>query len=390
MQLKIWLQEQQSAFVEALAALVNQNTFSANTEGVEIGMQMVDMWAAAAGFTTQTINEKHRLVCTEKGTANNRILLVAHMDTVHPADGDFQTYEPLADGFVRGPGTGDIKGGLLMALWAMKALTEFDDNFDVQLIISAEEEIGSPTLREWYTTNAAQADYVICMEPAFPVKGDSIIVGAPTGVVQQRKGCGHVTFSVSGRASHAGGAWELGVNAVEAMAHHILNIQALSDVDRGITTNIGMVNGGTALNIVPDHCEVGVDFRFLRQTDGDETLANIKAIVRQSTVYNETVKQGSTLDTFNIKIFMPPMELTPSSQTMIDIVLEEAQKLGQPVQAINRGGGSDANWISSSGVPTICGMGAPAEAIHTTAEKIHLPTLFDRLELLIHTVRRLK
>jgi glutamate carboxypeptidase len=149
------------------------------------------------------------------------------------------------------------------------------------------------------------------------------------------------------------------------------------------------VNGGTAANTVAETCSADVDFRYLTQVDGEEILERIRQIIQKQIVYNAHLGIYEQVENVELSVFMPPMEHTPENQRIIDVVLEEAQRLGQPMIPITRGGGSDANYTSKNGIPSICGMGAPAEGIHTTQERIHLPFLFERLDLLISTVNRL-
>jgi glutamate carboxypeptidase len=148
-----------------------------------------------------------------------------------------------------------------------------------------------------------------------------------------------------------------------------------------------VIAGGYTPNTVAGDVEAQMSFRFERQSDGDELMTAIKDILETPALHNDDLDIRDET-TYKIEAFIPPMELTDTSQTMIDIVLEEAEQLGHNVVPIARGGGSDANYICASGVPSICGMGAPCQDIHTTDEKIHLPMLFERIVLLIRTVQR--
>jgi glutamate carboxypeptidase len=304
---------------------------------------------------------------------------------VFPPDGDFLHYEDSGDGFIRGPGTGDIKGGLVMGLWAMAAIQQLCDDVDVQMIVSADEEKGSVSIRDWYLNGHIGADYAIGLEPGFPQGELSATV--PLGVVYQRRGYGAIRFTVYGKDAHSGTS-ELGLNAAEAMAHRILKIQALNDPERGVSANVGTVNGGISANTVPGSVDGLVSFRFFEQAHGDQLLETIQNIIRDRYVYNEGLdlwdRAELTIETFN-----PPMEKSERNQLLIAIVLEEANRLGQNVVPIARGGGSDANFISAAGTPAICGMGAPAEGIHTAQERIYLPMLFERITLLTSTLYRL-
>lgn len=383
--LKHWVEARKPSIEEALKTLVKINTYTANTGGVDQGMDVLSQMAQGMGFTVEAVNGRHRLIRSQRGGGRPRILLISHMDTVFPPDGGFLHYETLEDGFVRGPGVGDIKGGLVMGLWAMQALGELSDTFDVQMVVSADEESGSPTIRDWYMAGHVGADYGIGLEPGFPQ--GPLTATVPLGVVEQRRGYGAIRFEVQGQAAHSGTP-ELGLSAIEAIAQRIVCLQALNDPARGISVNVGMVRGGISPNTVAGQAEATVSFRFTTRVDGDETKAAIEDIIRRSYVHNP--EQGLTDHAqMHTEAFIPPMERTPGNQFLVQIVLQEAGRLGHAVVPIARGGGSDANFISAAGTPAICGMGAPAEGIHTTSEKIHLPMLYARIELLAAALYRL-
>jgi glutamate carboxypeptidase len=385
-ELKPWIAAEREAFLQNLEALVNINTFTANTEGVDQGMKFVSDLAVRMGLQVEMVKERHRLIKSGNGQGP-RILLISHVDTVHPPDGGFLHYEPQAEGYVRGPGVGDMKGGLLMGLWTLKAMQQLAHDFDVQLVVSADEETGSPSLQDWYLANGSGARYGLGLEPGFPQ--GPLTPEVVMGVVEERKGCGRILFSLQGKAAHAGGEWEKGLSAIQAMAQRVVDIHALIDTSKGITTNVGLVNGGTAANTIAEKAAAQVDYRFKTQADAEATYAAIRQIVHQARVHNPHLDLWEQVTQFEQTVYLPPMEASPANRMLVDLVLGEADRLGQKVLPISRGGGSDANYTSGGGVPSICGMGAPAENIHSPQERILLPMLFDRLELLIASTFRL-
>jgi glutamate carboxypeptidase len=300
------------------------------------------------------------------------------MDTVFPPASPFQKYAVLGDGFVQGPGVGDIKGGLLIGLWSMLALRELCSAFDVQMIVSADEETGSPTLRDWYLGGHIGADYAIGLEPGFPQ--GALTPTVDLGVVYQRRGYGAINYTVSGKSCHSGTP-HLGVNAIEAAAQRIVRLHQLNDWEHGISVTCGLINGGISPNTVAGEVKGAVSWRFETLADGERTRDAIIKILTDSYEYNPDLNLRDSID-YHLDTFLPPMERTEANQGLINLVLAEAQRLKQNVVPIARGGGSDANHTSAAGTPSICGMGAPAEGIHTAEEKIYLPGLFDRIELL--------
>lgn len=380
-----WINKQKHQIEDALKTFVEINTYTANETGVDEGMdvlcRMVEKW----GFTVEVINARHRLIKAGDGTSKPRIMLISHMDTVFPPDGDFLKYEPLKDGFVRGPGTGDIKGGMIIGLWAMLAIRELCEHFDVQMAVSADEEKGSPTINQWYLNGHSGADYAIGLEPGFP-QGE-LAPDVPLGVVYQRRGYGAINFTVTGKASHSGTA-HLGLSAIEGVARRVSLIHELGDDAIGTSTTVGIVNGGISANTVAGTCSATASFRFERLSDGEALKEKIQNIIMDKYVYNSGLDLWDSAS-YEIDAFLPPMERNEANQILVDIVLEEAERLGQNVVPIARGGGSDANFVSASGTPSICGMGAPTYGIHTDQEMIYLPGLFERIELLASTLHRL-
>ncbi|MGJ3240825.1 MAG: M20/M25/M40 family metallo-hydrolase [Anaerolineae bacterium] len=380
-----WIDQQAPALRVALQNLVEINTYTANTAGVDAGMDALTTLAETLGFAVKTINERHRLVYKPAASAKPRILLISHMDTVFPPEGAFQHITELGDGFLQGPGVGDIKGGLIIGLWAMYALGELLDNHDVQMIVSADEEKGSPTIRDWYTGGHVSADYCIGLEPGFP-QGE-LTPDVDLGVVYQRRGYGAIYFTIHGDACHSGTP-HLGVDAVESYARRVIDLKALNDWDNGISVTVGMGEGGISPNTVAGTMKGTVSWRFERLEDGERIRDAIMEILNKSYITNpDSGKQDHV--THELDAFIPPMERSDANQYLIDLVIAEAHRLQQNVVPIARGGGSDANFTSASGTPSICGMGAPAQGIHTDSEKIYYPGMLDRIELLTSTLYRL-
>lgn len=380
-----WIDERKTEIETTLKTFVELNTFTDNTHGVDEGMDKLSRMVNDWGFTVEVVNARHRLVKAGNGKSKPRILLISHMDTVFPPDGDFLHYQSLPDGYIRGPGVGDIKGGMLMGLWSMLAISELLEDFDVQMAVSANEEKGSPTIRDWYLAGHCGADYAIGLEPGFPQGELSPTV--PLGVVYQRRGYGAINFTVHGKASHSGTA-HLGLSAIAAVAPRITKIHDLSDDSRGISTNVGTIEGGISPNTVAGTVKGTASFRFERLADGEEVRDAILSILTDKYIHNPGLDIWDSADA-EVDAFIPPMERTEGNQLMVDIVLKEAERLGQNVVPIARGGGSDANFVSATGTPSICGMGAPTQAIHTDQETVYLPMMFERINLLTSTIYRL-
>ena len=383
-QLGAWVDERATEIENWLETLVNMNTFTANTAGVDAGMDKMYELADSLGFTVEAVNARHRLVKAGNATQGPRILLISHMDTVFPPDGDFLEYRRIDDEFVTGPGTGDIKGGLLIGLYAMKAISEMLPDCDVQMVVNANEEIGSPTIRDWYMGENIDADFAIGLEPRFP-QGE-LSADVPLGVVYQRRGYCAINATIYGHEAHSGVPHE-GLSAIDGLAQRILKINALNDPENGISTNIGTISGGTAGNTLAGVAKALITFRYETMADGEATKAAIEEIITTPTGHNPHLDIWDRGE-FDVNIFIPLMERNERNQYLVDTVLEEAKRLGHNVVPIARGGGSDANYVSAGGTPSICGMGAPCVGLHSPTETIHLPMMIRRVELLTATLYR--
>jgi glutamate carboxypeptidase len=379
-----WVEGQKARIEAVLRELVEINTFTDNIAGVDKGMAVISKLAQEMGLPVEFVNDRHLLIKAGNGQGKPRILLISHMDTVFPPDSAFQKYELLGNGFVQGPGVGDIKGGLLIGLWSMLALRELCSDFDVQMVISADEEKGSPTLSDWYLGGHVGADYAIALEPGFPQ--GALTPTVDLGVVYQRRGYGAINYTVIGKSCHSGTP-HLGVNAIEAAAQRIIRLHQLNDWVHGVSVTCGLISGGISPNTVSGEAKGAVSWRFETLVDGERTRDAIIKILTDSYEYNADLNLRDSVE-YQLDTFLPPMERTEANQSLINLVLEEAKRLQQNVVAIARGGGSDANHTSAAGTPSICGMGAPAEGIHTEQEKIYLPGLFDRIELLASVLYR--
>jgi glutamate carboxypeptidase len=210
------------------------------------------------------------LVEAHWGEGHDGILLLAHMDTVHPLG----TIEGMpfreADGRIMGPGVEDMKGGIVIGLTALGALSEMQEfpSRPVTALFTSDEEIGSPTSRALIEALASQSALVLVLEPAMP-----------DGAIKTwRKGVGDFIVTVRGRAAHAGSDHQIGRNAIEELARQILVIQNLTDYEQGTTLNVGIVHGGTATNVVPEEAVAELDLRVMKPGEAERIIAALHAL----------------------------------------------------------------------------------------------------------------
>ena len=298
----------------------------------------------------------------------DRVVLVGHHDTVFPPD-TFEVWDLQGDR-LRGPGVLDMKGGLATIRTALAALHDAGAlaGLPLAVVTVADEETGSSDSRTMLEDLARGARAALVFESG----------RATDALVTQRKGTGKVTVKVTGKAAHAGNNLKDGINAVWAVARFVDGAQRLTDWDKGVTVNVGLLSGGTSANTVPEHASCQIDFRYVRQIDGVELMAAFDHLARGIAAESGArfVIEGG--------IRRQPLERTDASLALLrryeSCALAEGLAGGEaPLQ----GGGSDANTVSAVGVPAIDALGPRGKGFHTHDEYIELPTLAQRTRALV-------
>ncbi len=296
------------------------------------------------------------------GPAAKPVLVLTHADTVWPVGRLKDMPWRAAGPKVFGPGALDMKAGLVMVLFALKAVKALglEPRRPTILFINSAEETGHPAASRWIEQLAKSSSCVLCLEPALP--GGALKV--------RRKGRLVVELKARGRAAHAG-APQNGINAIEEL---MAQLRALRALRTGATSlNIGLVSGGTKANVVPEEARSVLDFRYWRGADEKRILGALRAL--------EPKLSGAKVS-FAVESSVPPMERTPASRRLFDAAARIARDLGLGLEAGQTGGGSDASLASSLGLPTLDGLGPDGDGIHAVNEHILVPSLIDRTALL--------
>jgi glutamate carboxypeptidase len=291
-------------------------------------------------------------------------LLLGHMDTVWPLGETQRRPFRVAGEKATGPGVFDMKGGLVVGLYAVAALRDLGLHPAHRLVflLNSDEEVGSPTSRPFIEEEARRSDAVLVLEPS---RAGALVVW--------RKGVGRFELEIQGLASHSGAAHEQGVSAVEELAHQILRLEAMTDYDRGTTVNVGVVEGGSKVNVRPASAWAAVDLRVTTSAEGrrmTEALLGLKVInPRASLVISGGLNR-------------PPWESSPQGQALFERARRVGQTLGLDLRASGTGGGSDGNFTAVLGVPTLDGLGVIGDHAHALTEWVELDSLPRRAALL--------
>ncbi len=296
--------------------------------------------------------------------ARGQILVLGHLDTVYGLGTLARMPFRLSRGRAYGPGAFDMKGGLVIALSAVDALTGTGRVPQKRIVFlwTSDEEIGSGTSRAAIEREARRSDAVLVLEPASGLDGR-----VKTG----RKGVGEIEVIATGRAAHAGLNPEDGINAIEEIALQIARISRWNQPGRGITVNAGMIEGGTRTNVIPEKARVVVDVRATRAGDMRALERKFRAL--------RPILRGAKLQIrggFN----RPPME-RKSSAALYGKARALAKEMGFSIGEAYVGGGSDGNFTAALGVPTLDGLGAVGEGAHGPNENILIRALPERAAL---------
>jgi len=297
--------------------------------------------------------------------ANRPVLILGHFDTVWPA-GTLERM-PVREqaGRLFGPGVYDMKAGLVILFGALEAIGRLDlkPPRPITVLLTADEEIGSPGSRALIESLARESAHVLVLEP--PLADGSLKTA--------RKGVGRFTIEVEGKAAHAGVAPEQGASAIVELAHQVLRVHALNDLMAGTTLNVGVVRGGTTSNVVPAWALAQVDVRSTTLAAAAEVTRALRAL--------EPATTGTRIRVEG-EFSRPPMERTPAIAALFDRAREIGRELGLALTEGSTGGGSDGNFTSALGIPTLDGLGAHGGGAHADDEHILIESLSERAALL--------
>jgi glutamate carboxypeptidase len=304
------------------------------------------------------------------GDGAGGILLICHMDTVFPLG----TLENMpyreTEEKIFGPGVLDMKAGIVICLSAMDKLhSSAGVKRSVSLLCTSDEEIGSSTSRKHIEELARGSELVLVFEPALP----------DGSLKTWRKGSGGFWVEAIGRAAHAGSDHEQGRNAIEEMAHQVLAIQKLTDYSKGTTLNVGVITGGIASNVVPEHVYVEVDVRVsdpLEWKRIETEIGNLKPVL-----------EGTSLH-INGGMNRPPMPFDAHMKTTFERAASIAAGIGMQLKSGGTGGVSDANFVAPLGIPVLDGMGAIGEGLHSDREFIYVDSLEQKRKLLMELITK--
>jgi len=300
------------------------------------------------------------------GRPAGQILILGHLDTVYPVGTLAKMPFRISGGRAWGPGTFDMKGGLVIALAAVDELRSTGLRPCKRLVFlwNSDEEIDSKSSRRFIEREARRSDAVLVLEPAY----------GPDGRLKTaRKGVGTAEITVTGRAAHAGLDPEAGVNAIHELALQTARLMRMNDPHRGITVQVTVASGGTVSNVVPDSAKALVDLRISKLADAADLERKLRIL--------RPVLKGARIQVTG-RINRPPLERTPAVREMFLRAKALMSEIGLPLDECFAGGGSDGNFTGALGIPTLDGLGAVGDGAHSSREHVLIRSLPERAVLL--------
>lgn len=363
------LRAREDEILRMTRAWVEVNSYTENVEGVNAVGALLREAFAIPGLA---LEEKPGGRCGthlfwRTAAAGAPILLVGHHDTVFPP-GHFEGWREDG-GRAVGPGALDMKGGLAIIRGVVATLAEVGALARLPLVVAsmADEEIGSIDSRPHLEAIGRGAACALVFESG----------RVNDAIVTRRRGVGAARVVATGKAAHAGNAHKEGANAIWAVARFIDAAQRLTEYERGLTVNVGLVKGGTSKNTVPEHAECSLDMRFETVGDAERLMAALRRACAEASVPGVTM----TLDGGPSRL---PMERSDAAGRLYEEYAACARASGLAASEMGIvGGGSDANTLSSIGVTSIDALGPRGAGFHTTHEYVELASFLPKAEALL-------
>ncbi len=384
-QITAWIASQQQAMIDLLRETVDIDSGSYNKAGIDAVGAAIERWLAGQGIATERLSQARHgdciraMVGAEPAAASptnapTNIVLMGHRDTVFP-DGEVNRRPfTIKDGIAYGPGVADMKAGLVMNAFVLAAFAKFGGApAPLVGLFTGDEEIGSPEGRPVIEAEARRARVVFNSEPG-RVSGN---------VVTGRKGGVFSFFRITGKAAHSGGNFIEGISAIEELARKIQAIHALTDLERGITLNVGLVSGGQSVNTVAPWAEGQIDLRYVHPEDRDEIMGKIEAIIAKSFV-------PGTKAELTIKGEFLPLNQTPVAKRLFELYVQSAAETGFKTDGEFTGGCADSGFTAAVGAPTICAVGPVGGKAHSPDEFLVIDSLVPRAQAMARAILKLE
>ena len=364
------LRQHQSETLRLLETMVNMDSPSTDKNLVDAFVKFLGPQFQAIGGQTEVVHSDRfgdHLVVRFPGPGTSRVLLLGHTDTVFAAGDAARRPFRIENGRAKGPGVFDMKGGIALVWAALRQIGSFPR--PVTVLLNSDEEVGSPSSRELIEREAQSAQAVLVLEPSLP--GGALKTS--------RKGVGRFTVKATGRAAHTGIDPERGINAIEEIAHQVFELHRLSDPASGTTVTVSLIQGGTRLNVVPAEAGLEADIRVSSEKEAARITEAIRDLKPHVAGASLQIRGG---------LNRPPMERSSDIERLFMLAREIAAEMGITLNEGSTGGGSDGNFTSALGIPTLDGLGPIGQGAHSLDEFVEVDSLPERAALIAELIRR--
>ena len=383
-----WLGQRREPMIALLRALVDTDSGSYDKAGVDRAGQVLARFHAANGLTVETLPDATYgdavLARLPNPSANDQrpVLLLGHRDTVFPKGEPDRRPFRIEGTRAYGPGVADMKGGVVIEAFVAAAFAAVGGlPAPLAMLTTSDEEIGSPSSRPVIEAQAREARCVFNAEPSRLPAGATSAADMRQSVTSGRKGGVFMRAEFTGKPAHSGANYEKGASAILDLGHKIPQLQGLTDLEKGVTVNVGLIGGGQTVNTVAPNAWCEIDLRYVTAAQRDELVGAIRRIV-------ETQHVPGTAAKLAIKGEFLPLERTDASAELYDIYAAAAGTFGISVVAEFTGGCADSGFTAAQGCPTLCRVGPIGGMAHTPDEFLEIESLVPAAQTLALAVMR--
>jgi glutamate carboxypeptidase len=358
------------AYLRDLEELVNIDSGTFDKVGVDLVAEVLQSRYARMGAQLEVFPHNSlgdTFSASFEGNGTQSVLLVGHTDTVFSKGTALERPFRIDGARAQGPGVADMKSGDVSIVYALQAIMAQERRPFRRLTVvhNSDEEIGSPSSRELIRAKASEADAIFVLE-AGRENGD---------IVSARKGIAECRLHVHGRSAHAGVNHERGHSAILELSHLIVALEALNGTIPGVTLNVGRVDAGERVNVVPDHAFAHFEVRAFDAQSMERALERVEELAQRRTV------RGTRAE-LQITIEHHPMHRSPESERLVSRAQSLAERIGFTIRDTRTGGASDGNTAAAAGRPVLDGLGPIGGQAHSPDEYIQVPSIVPRTALL--------
>jgi len=383
-----WLASRKDAMVALLREMVDTDSGSYDKAGVDRAGQVLARFHETNGLSVEIVPDSRfgdavRARLPNPSANDQRpVLLLGHRDTVFPQGEPTRRPFTIKGGRAYGPGVADMKAGVVIEAFVAAAFAECGGlPAPLMMLTTSDEEIGSPSSRPIIEAAAREARCVFNAEPSRLPAGTEFARDQKQSITSGRKGGVFMRAEFIGKAAHSGANYEKGASAIVDLGHKIPRLQGLTDLEKGVTVNVGLIGGGQTVNTIAPHAWCEIDLRYVTAAQRDELVDAIRAII-------ETPVVTGTSAALTIKGEFVPLEGTAESQKLFETYREAAASYGISVSAEFTGGCADSGFTAAQGCPTLCSVGPIGGMAHTPEEFLEVESIVPAAQVLALAVMR--